>query len=66
VDPREQKDLLDGDGETVHELAAEHQALLDAYAKMEGTAPWGEEPTSVELDEMRLNHLRALGYVIKQ
>lgn len=62
TDPAEQQDLLaEGD----EEIAARHLELVDEYAKLEGTAPWGEEPTSVELDEMRLNHLRALGYVIK-
>ena len=30
-----------------------------------GRSPWGVEPEKVELDELRLNQLRALGYVIR-
>ncbi|MGH0031861.1 MAG: sulfatase [Myxococcota bacterium] len=61
VDPGEQTDLLKEDGAD----ASAHRKLVDEYVELEGTSPWGEEPTSVELDEMRLNHLRALGYVIQ-
>jgi arylsulfatase A-like enzyme len=33
---------------------------------MEGaTIPWGREPSEVQLDEMRLNQLRALGYMVR-
>ena len=38
---------------------AELFALIDDYAAMKGATP-----KSVEIDEMRLNHLRALGYVV--
>lgn len=31
----------------------------------ESKSPWGQEPGEVELDELRLNQLRALGYVIR-
>lgn len=64
VDPGEQHDLLKDAAEGT-DIAGAQRALLDGYAELAGSAPWGEEPTSVELDEMRLNHLRALGYVIK-
>ena len=37
--------------------------MIDDYAK-DAKSPWGERPREVELDELRLNHLRALGYVI--
>jgi arylsulfatase A-like enzyme len=30
-----------------------------------GKSPWGVEPPEMELDELHLNQLRALGYVIK-
>jgi len=30
-----------------------------------GRSPWGVEPEQVELDELRLNQLRALGYVVR-
>ena len=36
------------------------QYLADA------TSPWGSDPHEVELDEMKLEQLRALGYVIKK
>ncbi len=31
----------------------------------ESKSPWGRDPVEVELDELRLNQLRALGYVIR-
>lgn len=31
----------------------------------DGRSPWGAPPTEVELDAMRLDQLRALGYVIR-
>lgn len=61
TDPTEQVNLLEDSGDP-----SEHRALLESYTALEGQSPWGVEPLSVELDEMRLNHLRALGYVIKQ
>jgi len=45
--------------------ASAHRALVDGYVAEGKSSPWGVEPKTVELDEMRLNHLRALGYVIK-
>ena len=59
ADPGEQVDLLATDAEVPIEL----RELIDAYAAGEGKSPWGVVPKTVELDEMRLNHLRALGYV---
>jgi arylsulfatase len=43
----------------------EFETLLAEYAEWRGDVPWGVAPTEVELDELRLNHLRALGYIIK-
>jgi arylsulfatase A-like enzyme len=59
ADPTEQRDLAASDPESAKRL----RALVDGYAK-DARAPWGEPPREVELDELRLNHLRALGYVI--
>ena len=30
-----------------------------------GVNPWGVEPKRIELDELRLNQLRALGYIVR-
>jgi arylsulfatase A-like enzyme len=61
TDPGEQVDLLaKGSAD-----ASEHLELIEAYTGEAGRSPWGVEPLTVELDEMRLNHLRALGYVIR-
>jgi len=59
ADPTEQRDLARSDPDTAKRL----RALIDDYAK-DAKAPWNEKPREVELDELRLNHLRALGYVI--
>jgi arylsulfatase A-like enzyme len=58
VDPRNQKDLAKEQPETVAKLRSEADQVL-------GEKPaWGETP-KVELDEMYLDQLRALGYVVK-
>jgi arylsulfatase A-like enzyme len=59
ADPREQKNLFGEDGADASAL----QALLERYTQG-GPPPWGSGPGEAELDEMRLNQLRALGYVI--
>jgi arylsulfatase A-like enzyme len=62
-DPTEQHNLIeDGDGSPE---AAELRELARRYAESGGEPPWGTSAGEVELDELRLNHLRALGYVIK-
>ena len=38
--------------------------LADEYLDG-GVSPWGAAPIEVELDAMKLEQLRALGYVIK-
>jgi len=60
TDPDETQNLL----ESRPEDSAVLRALADAY--LEGAKnPWGVEAKEVELDAMRLEQLRALGYVIK-
>ena len=59
-DRAEQRDLAKERPDAVAPL----HALLEEY-RQSARSPWGEPPVEVELDEMRLNQLRALGYVIK-
>jgi hypothetical protein len=60
-DPSEQRNLIEEDGADPADL----RELAAAYMESGGEPPWGTQAGEVELDEMRLNHLRALGYVIK-
>jgi arylsulfatase A-like enzyme len=55
-DPREQRNLAAKNPERVAELRRESEEELA------GTIPWGETP-EVEIDEMHVEQLRALGYV---
>jgi arylsulfatase A-like enzyme len=59
ADPAEQEDLYRADD-------PEAQRLMDLARKSyeEAQNPWGVETPNIELDEMRLNQLRALGYAI--
>ena len=60
-DPMESNNLAESQPERLAEL----RGRLDEYlAKTD--APWGSKPEVVELDEMQLNQLRALGYKIEQ
>ncbi|MDJ0864611.1 MAG: sulfatase [Myxococcota bacterium] len=61
ADPWEAENLFEPDDGGV---PPEVQAELDAYLAIEAP-PWGQQAEDVELDEMELNQLRALGYVIK-
>ena len=54
-DPKETQDLSERRPEDLKRL----RALADAH--LESRPPWGEAPR-LELDEMELNNLRALGY----
>jgi arylsulfatase A-like enzyme len=58
-DPKEQRNLAGDDPDAVKSL----RELVDAYEKND-SSPWGAQPGEAELDELRLNHLRALGYVV--
>ena len=60
-DPKEQNDLYPEDGAK----AAELKGLLEAYQR-EANPPWGQAPSAVEIEELRLNQLRALGYSIER
>lgn len=60
-DPMEQKNLVSApDGE----LPAQVQQALDGYLP-KTPPPWGVPPGERELEEMELNQLRALGYVVQ-
>ncbi len=59
ADPTEQHDIAASDPDTAKRL----RALVDDHAK-DARPAWGAAPREVELDELRLNHLRALGYAI--
>ena len=58
-DPTEQRNIATEATEAMAELAP----LVDAY-KGHPAVVWGS-PDKVEVDSMRLEQLRALGYVIK-
>jgi len=60
ADPGEQRDLAAQRPDDAKRL----RALVDGYAK-DAAPPWGATPHEVELDELRLNHLRALGYAVE-
>jgi arylsulfatase A-like enzyme len=57
-DPREERDLIDAEPEVAARLRAEAQSYL------EGRPPWGSDTPSLEIDEIQLNQLRALGYAV--
>jgi predicted RNA-binding protein YlqC (UPF0109 family) len=60
ADPKEQNNVLSKDGAEADAM----RTLIQGYEKRD-TAPWGKKPGVAELDEMRLNQLRALGYAIE-
>jgi hypothetical protein len=60
-DPRE---LIDLRGQRADD-ATRLRGLADSYLQ-KSESPWGKAPNKVAIDEMRLNQLRALGYVIQQ
>jgi len=60
-DPWEKNDLAPGDAAN---LPPEIQDALRSYVAT-STPPWGQGAAEVQLQEMELNQLRALGYVIK-
>ncbi|MDJ0849240.1 MAG: sulfatase [Myxococcota bacterium] len=59
-DPAEKTNLYDPEDPEATRL----EGLARRYYE-EAENPWGVEPKQVELDELRLNQLRALGYVIR-
>jgi arylsulfatase A-like enzyme len=58
-DPHEQRDLAGEQPEVLEDLNERASAYLQS-----DPPPWGEAPT-VEIDEMQLNQLRALGYGVR-
>ena len=58
-DPRERLNLYDPESEESQRL----HSLAEQYFEG-GENPWGVEPIKIELDELMLNQLRALGYEI--
>jgi arylsulfatase A-like enzyme len=59
ADPGERKDLAAAEPAAAQRLLA----LVKRYAA-DAKPPWGTAAPEVELDELRLNHLRALGYAV--
>ena len=45
------------------EVAARMRALVSEYLAAD-EMPWGGEKQTLEMDEMQLNQLRALGYAV--
>jgi arylsulfatase A-like enzyme len=60
VDPAEANDLYPTDPQAADSL----RALVEQYVA-DAKPSWGAPPREIELDELRLNQLRALGYVIE-
>jgi len=60
ADPREQRDVADEQPEVTEALIGRAIDYLKSPPP-----PWGEGETSVEIDAMQLNQLRALGYGVK-
>jgi len=67
---REQLFDRSGDPGELHDLMEERpqdaermRGLVQQYLASP-PAPWGSAPPTVELDEMQLNQLRALGYAV--
>ncbi len=57
-DPLERSDVKDAHPERVERL----REAARSYLEVPTPAPWGSAVTRVEIDEMELNQLRALGY----
>jgi hypothetical protein len=60
VDPREQRNVVREQPEATERL----KEMAVGYLKSP-PPPWGEDTPSVEIDEMQLNQLRALGYGVR-
>ena len=57
ADPAELRNLAQNQPEVVEDLKAEVEEYLDR-----SDAPWGEDASVIEIDEMQLRQLRAIGY----
>ncbi len=60
ADPREQRNIVQQQPEVAERL----KELAVGYLKSP-PPPWGEDTPSVEIDEMQMNQLRALGYGVR-
>ena len=59
-DPRELRNVADDWPEVLEDLNAKARAYLKSRPP-----PWGDDAPTVEIDEMRMNQLRALGYGVR-
>ena len=59
-DPREQRDIAADQPEVTAELNEMATGYLDSPPP-----PWGEDAPVIEVDEMQMNQLRALGYGVR-
>lgn len=59
-DPDEQRNLAEQEPEVLERLTAAAKAYLESPPP-----PWGDETPELELDEIQLQQLRALGYGVK-
>jgi arylsulfatase A-like enzyme len=59
-DPREQRNVAEDWPEVFEDLNAKASAYLESRPP-----PWGDDAPSVEIDEMQLHQLRALGYGVQ-
>ena len=57
ADPAELRDLAGREPEVVEELMAGVHSYLERT-----DAPWGEDAPVIEIDDMQLQQLRAIGY----
>jgi arylsulfatase A-like enzyme len=60
ADPREQRNVAAGHPDVVARLVEKATAYLASPAP-----PWGEEAPLIEIDEMQLQQLRAIGYGVQ-
>ena len=60
ADPREQRSVASEQPDVAEALRQKAEAYL-----LRSDAPWPDETLSVEIDDMELNQLRALGYGIQ-
>ncbi len=60
ADPREQRNIVEEQPEVTERLKERAVAYLNSPPP-----PWGEDTPSVEIDEMQMNQLRALGYGVQ-
>jgi arylsulfatase A-like enzyme len=60
ADPREQRNIVGEQPEVTEALKERAVGYLDSPPP-----PWGEDSLSVEIDEMKMNQLRALGYGVQ-